>query len=201
MEKQKLTDRQKEILECIKKNLQEKGYPPTVRELCAMSHQKSTANVHTILNILEKKGYIRRDPTKQRAIEIIQDHPENATLMHVPLISSFDNEMDYLDDSNVISYIGIPADCLPDGIAFMVKAGDSGMEAENILKGDLILVERDGRIDNGDIVVGWKEDVFLVRRMDKENGVIYAAGNDVKPVTLADCRIVGKARGFFRIFS
>ena len=119
----RITDKQREILEYIKKEILNRGYPPTVRDICEAVNLKSTSSVHSHLETLEKNGYIRRDPTKPRAIEIVDDN-FNLTrreFANVPLIGQVAAGQPLLAVENIESYFPIPTEFMPNAESFMLK--------------------------------------------------------------------------------
>ena len=144
MSQEKITPKQQEILEYIKETILKKGYPPAVREICEAVNLKSTSSVHSHLETLEKNGYIRRDPTKPRTIEIIDDcfNLARREVVNVPLLGTVAAGMPLLAQENIENYFPIPAEMLPDKEVFMLRVkGDSMIEA-GIFNGDLIFVEK-----------------------------------------------------------
>ena len=129
----RITDKQKEILEFIKACILKKGYPPTVREICEKVQLKSTSSVHSHLEQLEKNGYIHRDPTKPRAIEIVDDtfNLSRRELVNVPLIGTVAAGAPILADENVENYFPIPAELLPNSeTGYLVVSGLLGISSE-----------------------------------------------------------------------
>ncbi len=151
----KITAKQKEILEYIKYEILNKGYPPAVREICEAVHLKSTSSVHAHLESLEKNGYIRRDPTKPRAIEIM-DENFNLTrreIVNVPVIGSVAAGQPILAVENIESYFPIPAEMMPNQEAFVLKVKGESMVDAGIFDGDHVLVQKQPTAENGEIVV------------------------------------------------
>ena len=149
----KISDKQREILEYIKSEILKKGYPPTVRDICEAVYLKSTSSVHSHLETLEKNGYIRRDPTKPRAIEIIDDN-FNLTrreLVNVPIIGQVAAGQPILATENIENYFPIPAEYMPNAETFMLKVKGESMINAGIFNGDAILVERCISARNGDM--------------------------------------------------
>ena len=151
----RITDKQKEILEFIKACILKKGYPPTVREICEKVQLKSTSSVHSHLEQLEKNGYIHRDPTKPRAIEIVDDtfNLSRRELVNVPLIGTVAAGAPILADENVENYFPIPAELLPNSETFMLKVRGNSMIDVGIYDGDRVIVEQTSVAENGEIVV------------------------------------------------
>ena len=204
MEKEKISAKQTEVLEFLKNEILNKGYPPSVREICEAVNLKSTSSVFAHLETLEKKGYIRRDPTKPRAIEIIDDNFNmlRRDMVSVPVVGRVAAGQPILAAQNIESYFPVPAEYLPRKEAFMLKVkGDSMIDA-GIFDGDTILVERTDIIHNGQIVVALIEDSATVKTFYKEDGHIrlQPENPNLDPIIVDDCMILGKVFGVFRFF-
>lgn len=200
----KITAKQREILECIKNEILNKGYPPAVREICEAVHLKSTSSVHAHLESLEKNGYIRRDPTKPRAIEIIDDN-FNLTrreVVNVPIIGSVAAGQPILAVENIESYFPVPAEMMPNQEAFMLKVKGESMINAGIFDGDRVLVQKQQTAQNGEIVVALIEDSATVKTFYKEaDHIRLQPENDaLEPIIVTDCIILGKVFGVFRLF-
>ncbi len=201
----KISAKQKEILEFIKQEILNRGYPPAVREICEAVGLKSTSSVHSHLETLEKNGYIRRDPTKPRAIEIIDDN-FNLTrreVVNVPVIGSVAAGQPLLAVENIENYFPIPAELMPNTDAFMLHVKGESMINAGILDGDQILVQQQSDVRNGDIVVALIEDSATVKTFYKEDGHIrlQPENDTMDPIIVEDCTILGKVFGVFRLFS
>jgi len=200
----KISDKQREILEYIKKEILNRGYPPAVREICEAVDLKSTSSVHSHLETLEKNGYIRRDPTKPRAIEII-DENFNLTrreVVNVPMIGRVAAGQPILAVENIDNYFPIPAEFMPNEESFMLRVKGESMINAGILDGDNILVKRQKDARNGDIVVALVDDSATVKTFYKENGHVrlQPENDDMDPIIVPDCEILGKVFGVFRFF-
>lgn len=200
----RITDKQREILEYIKKEILNRGYPPTVRDICEAVNLKSTSSVHSHLETLEKNGYIRRDPTKPRAIEIVDDN-FNLTrreFANVPLIGQVAAGQPLLAVENIESYFPIPTEFMPNAESFMLKVKGESMINAGIFDGDNILVEKCDNIHNGDIVVALIDDSATVKTFYKEDGHIrlQPENDTMDPIIVPDCKIVGKVFGVFRFW-
>lgn len=153
-----LTARQRGILECIESHTRRRGYPPSVREIGDVVGLTSTSTVHAHLNSLERMGFIRRDPTKPRAIEVRYDPSSEVTaerrpVRHIPLVGDVAAGTDVLAQANVEELLPLPADFTGDGQLFMLRVrGDSMVEA-GILDGDFVVVREQPEARNGEIVV------------------------------------------------
>lgn len=203
MAKGKISDKQREILEYIKEGILAKGYPPTVREICERVNLKSTSSVHSHLEQLEKNGYIRRDPTKPRAIEIVDDtfNLTRREVVNVPLIGTVAAGLPLLAEENVENYFPIPVDMLPNKQTFMLKVkGDSMIEA-GIFNGDRIIVEQCNTARNGEIIVALVDDSATVKTFYKEKDYIrlQPENSSMDPIIVPDCQILGKVIGLFRM--
>lgn len=203
MEQDKITAKQQEILEYIKETILKKGYPPAVREICEAVNLKSTSSVHSHLETLERNGYIRRDPTKPRTIEIIDDcfNLARREVVNVPLLGTVAAGMPLLAQENIENYFPIPTEMLPDKEVFMLRVkGDSMIEA-GIFNGDLIFVEKTVTAENGEIVVALLDDSATVKRFYKENGHyrLQPENSSMDPIIVDEVQILGKVFGLFRM--
>ena len=200
----RITDKQKEILEFMKQEILNKGYPPTVRDICEAVKLKTTSSVHSHLETLEKNGYIRRDPTKPRAIEIIDDN-FNLTrreVANVPMVGRVAAGEPILAVENVESYFPIPTEYMPNAEAFMLKVKGESMINAGIFDGDNVLVEKCNTARNGDMVVALVDDSATVKTFYKEaNHIRLQPENDtMDPIIVDNCEILGKVFGVFRFF-
>lgn len=199
----KITGKQQEILEYIKETILRKGYPPAVREICEAVRLKSTSSVHSHLEQLEKNGYIRKDPTKPRTIEIIDDcfNLARREVVNVPLIGTVAAGTPLLAQENVENYFPIPVEMLPNKEIFMLHVkGDSMIEA-GIFNGDQVLVEQTNTAKNGEIVVALVEDSATVKTFYKENGHfrLQPENTSMDPIIVNEVSILGKVIGLFRL--
>ncbi len=203
MAENKITAKQQEILEYIKETILKKGYPPAVREICEAVHLKSTSSVHSHLETLERNGYIRRDPTKPRAIEILDDMFGLARreMVQVPLIGTVAAGQPILAEENIEDYFPIPADLLPNAQIFMLHVKGDSMINAGIYNGDRLLVEQTSVAHNGEIVVALVEDSATVKRFYKEDGHyrLQPENDFMEPIIVSDVEILGKAIGLFRM--
>ena len=199
----RITKKQSEMLEYIKSQILNKGYPPSVRDICTAVNLKSTSSVHAHLETLEKNGYIRRDPTKPRTIEIIDDN-FNLTrreVVNVPLIGQVAAGQPLLAVENISSYFPIPAEFLPNEETFMLKVKGESMINMGIYEGDQIIVKKQNTARNGEVVVALVDDSATVKRFYKEDGHIrLQPENDfMEPIIVDDCEILGKVIGLIRL--
>lgn len=199
----KITAKQQEILNYIKECILAKGYPPAVREICDAVHLKSTSSVHSHLETLEKNGFIRRDPTKPRAIEIMDDDfaLTRREVVNVPIIGTVTAGEPILASENIMDYFPIPVEMLPNHQTFMLKVRGESMINAGIYDGDQIIVSQQSTANNGDIVVALIDDSATVKRFFKENGYIrLQPENDfMDPILVDHCEILGKVVGLMRL--
>lgn len=200
----KITDKQREILEYMKEQILSKGYPPTVRDICEAVNLKSTSSVHSHLETLEKNGYIRRDPTKPRAIEII-DENFNLTrreMVNVPLVGRVAAGEPILAVENIESYFPIPAEYMPNAESFMLRVKGESMINAGIFDGDQILVQKCDTAKNGEMVVALVDDSATVKTFYKEGDHIrlQPENDTMEPIIVPNCSILGKVFGVFRFF-
>ena len=203
MAKGPISDKQAQILEYIKDQIMEKGYPPAVREICEAVHLKSTSSVHSHLATLEKRGYIRRDPTKPRAIEICDDNfqmlrTETASL---PVVGRVAAGEPILAEQNIESYFPVPAEYVPRGESFVLKVHGTSMINAGIMDGDYIFVNSCRNAENGEIIVALIDDSATVKRFYKEDGHIrlQPENDEMEPISVEDCQILGKVFGVYRV--
>ena len=199
----KISDKQKQILEYIKQEILNKGYPPTVRDICDAVGLKSTSSVHSHLESLEKNGYIRRDPTKPRAIEIIDDNFNlvRREVVNVPLVGQVAAGQPILADENISSYFPVPAEYMPKGQSFMLKVKGESMINAGIFDGDHIIVEQQNTARNGDIIVALMDDSATVKTFYKEDGHIrlQPENDTMDPICCDNVEILGKVIGLIRL--
>lgn len=201
----KISSKQQEILEYIKQEILNKGYPPAVREICEAVHLKSTSSVHSHLETLEKNGYIRRDPTKPRAIEII-DNNFNLTrreVVNVPIIGQVAAGQPLLAVENIENYFPIPTEFMPNAETFMLKVKGDSMINAGIFNGDKILVQKQSDAQNGDIVVALVDDSATVKTFYKEDGHyrLQPENDTMDPIIVNECSILGKVFGIMRFLN
>lgn len=200
----KITGKQSEILEYIKDMILTRGYPPAVREICEAVHLKSTSSVHSHLETLEKNGYIRRDPTKPRAIEICDDSFQmvRTEMISIPVIGRVAAGQPILAEENIESYFPIPADVVPAGESFILNVKGDSMVNVGIFNGDQIFVHSTATANNGDTVVALIDDSATVKTFYRENDHIrLQPENDyMDPIIVNDCQILGTVFGIFRLY-
>ncbi len=200
----KITVKQEEILEYIKKEILAKGYPPAVREICEAVRLKSTSSVHSHLETLEKNGYIRRDPTKPRAIEILDDtfNLVRRELVNVPIVGTVTAGEPILAVENIEGYFPIAPEFLHNKQTFMLKVKGDSMINVGIFDGDMVLVEEANTAYNSEIVVALVDDSATVKRFFKEDGFfrLQPENDAMAPIIVKDAAVIGKVIGLFRSF-
>ena len=199
----KITKKQQEILDYIKNEIINRGFPPAVREICEAVNLKSTSSVHSHLETLEKNGYIRRDPTKPRAIEIVDDNFNlvRREVVNVPVIGRVAAGEPLLAIENIETYFPIPAEFMPNAQTFILNVQGESMINAGILNGDHVIVEQCSTADNGEMVVALIDDSATVKTFYKEEGHIrLQPENDyIDPIIVeGDLQILGKVIGVFR---
>jgi repressor LexA len=200
----RISNKQKEILEYLKSQIINKGYPPAVREICEAVKLKSTSSVHSHLETLEKNGYIRRDPSKPRAIEIIDDefNLTRRDLVNVPVVGTITAGQPILAVENIDSYFPVPSEYMPNEDTFMLKVKGNSMINAGIFDGDKILVQKQSHAKNGDYVVALIGDEVTVKTFYKENGYyrLQPENDSMEPIIVSDLNIQGKVIGLFRMY-
>lgn len=201
----KITKKQQEILDYIKNEILNRGFPPAVREICEAVNLKSTSSVHSHLETLEKNGYIRRDPTKPRAIEIVDDsfNLVRREVVNVPIIGSVAAGEPILAIENIENYFPIPAEFMPNAQTFILKVKGESMVNAGILDGDHVIVEQCSSASNGDMVVALVEDSATVKTFFKEDGYyrLQPENDYMDPIIVhGDLQILGKVIGVYRFF-
>lgn len=201
---EKTTAKQQEILDYIKSEILKKGYPPTVREICETVGLKSTSSVHSHLETLEKNGYIRRDPTKPRAIEICDEGFQmiRKEMVSLPVLGNVAAGLPILAEENIESYFPVPADVVPKGESFILNVHGDSMVNVGIFDGDRVFVNMCSTAENGTIVVALIDDSATVKTFYKENGHIrlQPENDTMDPIIVDDCQILGRVFGIFRFY-
>ena len=204
MEERPISKKQEEILNYIKNEILERGFPPAVREICQAVGLKSTSSVHSHLESLERNGYIRRDPTKPRAIEILDEsfNMIRREMVNVPIIGTVAAGQPILAEQNIEGYFPIPTEYMPNKQSFMLKVKGESMINAGIFDGDKVLVKQQATAENGDIVVALVDDSATVKTYYKENGHyrLQPENDYMDPIIVDKCEILGKVFGVFRIF-
>ena len=200
----KVSEKQREILEYIKQEILQRGYPPAVREICEAVNLKSTSSVHSHLETLEKNGFIRRDPTKPRAIEILDDdfNLTRREVVNVPVIGQVAAGEPILAEQNIQDYFPIPVEYMPNAETFMLKVKGESMINAGIFSGDTVLVQRQSDARNGDMVVALVDDSATVKTFYKEDGYyrLQPENDTMDPIIVDHCEVLGKVFGVFRFF-
>ena len=200
----KITTKQQQILDYIKEEILNRGYPPTVREICETVNLKSTSSVHSHLETLEKNGYIRRDPTKPRAIEICDDSFQmvRTEMVSLPVIGRVAAGTPILAEQNIEEYFPVPAEVVPSGESFILNVHGDSMINAGIFDGDRVFVNSCNTARNGEMVVALIDDSATVKTFYRENGYIrLQPENDaMDPIIVNDCQILGKVFGVFRFY-
>ena len=201
----KISKKQSEILEYIKNEILNRGFPPSVREICEAVNLKSTSSVHSHLETLEKNGYIRRDPTKPRAIEIVDDNFNlvRRETINVPIIGKVAAGQPLLAVENVEGYFPIPSEYMPNNKAFMLVVQGDSMVNAGIFNGDYVVVEQQPTAENGQKVVALIDDSATVKTFYKEDGHIrlQPENDSMEPIIVEPdqpFQILGKVIGVFR---
>lgn len=190
---------QRRILEFIKKEIELKGYPPSVREICQAVNLKSTSTVHGHLEQLEKRGLIRRDSTKPRAMEVL-DNPLSKG-RSVPLVGRVTAGIPILAEENIEDYIVLPQDLVgSDDELFALRVRGDSMIRAGILSGDFIIVRKQNHADNGDIVVAMIEDEATVKRIyfEKDGVRLQPENPYYDPIYSRKVSVIGKVTALFR---
>ena len=201
---EKLTQKQLEILAYIKQEILARGYPPAVREICNAVHLKSTSSVHAHLETLERTGYIRRDPTKPRAIEILDDDFNLARreIVNIPILGQIAAGEPIFAEQNIEGYFPMLPEDLPNGNAFLLNVRGDSMMNVGIYDGDRILVKEQQTASNGEIVVALVEDSATVKTFYKEDGHyrLQPENDTMDPIIVDRVEVLGKVVGLFRTY-
>ena len=199
----KISAKQQEILEYIKESILKKGYPPAVREICEAVHLSSTSSVHSHLETLEKNGYIRRDPTKPRTIEICDDSFQmmRREMTSIPVIGRVAAGQPILATENIEGYFPLPVEYVPNADTFILKVKGESMINAGIFDGDIIFVEKTNNVRDGDTVVALIDDSATVKTFYKVAGHIrlQPENDSMEPIIVENCEIIGKVFGVFRL--
>ncbi|MFX0549029.1 transcriptional repressor LexA [Hathewaya histolytica] len=193
--------KQLEIYEYIKSQIQSKGYPPSVREICKSVGLSSTSTVHGHLSRLEQKGYIRRDPTKPRAIEILKESLIKKEMVDIPIIGKVTAGQPILAVENIEDTFSIPLNYVKNNKElFMLKVSGESMIDSGILDGDYAIIEKCNVAQNNDIVVALIDNEATIKRFFKENGYyrLQPENSTMEPIIVNECSIVGKLVGIYR---
>lgn len=202
-----LTDRQRQVLEFIKAEIMRKGYPPTVRDIGEAVGLSSSSTVHSHLAALESKGLIRRDPTKPRALEVLDtDRPSAApvvalrNVVELPVVGAVAAGAPILAAENIEQTIPLPTDVVREDSTFVLRVKGESMVDAGILDGDFVVVRQQATADNGDIVVALLEDEATVKRFFREPGRVRLQPENtaMEPIYTRDVAVLGKVVAVFR---
>lgn len=196
-------DKQSQIYEFLKNYTENKGYPPSVREICEAVSLKSTSTVHGHLKRLEKKGLIKRDPTKPRALEIVEFLQPKREMINIPIVGNITAGTPILATENIEDTFTLPLDFIKhNNELFMLRVSGNSMINAGINDGDLAIIEKTQHASNGDIVVALIDDSSTIKRFFKESDHIrLQPENDAMlPMIVDDCKILGKLVGIFRSY-
>jgi repressor LexA len=194
-------DMQSEIYEFLKSEVSTKGYPPSVREICAKVGLSSTSTVHGHLSRLEKKGLIKRDPSKPRAIELLLDYEYRKELVNIPIVGKVNAGQPILAVENIEDTFTMPLEFVKNkNELFILKISGESMIEAGIYDGDLAIIEKTSSASNGEIVVALIENEATIKRFFKEDGHIrlQPENSSMEPIIVADCQIIGKLVGIYR---
>ena len=199
-----LSAKQQQILDCIKKSLKEKGYPPSVRELCLAVGLSSTSTVHSHLNTLERKGFIRRDPSKPRTIEVLDEEADwlEEHVNAVPILGKVTAGVPILAVENIEDYFPLPKQIARQDETFILHVKGTSMINAGIMDGDQIIVRKQSEAHNGEIVVAMIEEEVTVKRFFKEKDRIrlQPENDSMDPIYAQEIQILGKVIGLLRIY-
>jgi repressor LexA len=195
-----LNKRQQDILEFIQQNIQHKGYPPSVREIGKAVGLRSSSTVHGHLHQLEEKGYIKRDPTKPRAIEILSGPFSLKTMVQVPLVGRITAGNPILAVENIEETYALPLDLVGNNDVFMLTVSGESMIEVGIMDGDFLIVKKQNTASNGDIVVALLDEEATVKRFFKEKDIIRLQPENryMEPIYTKEIAILGKVIGLYR---
>lgn len=195
--------KQKEIYEFIKEQISNKGYPPTIREICRAVGLSSTSTVYGHLERLEKKGLIKRNAASPRSIEVVENSLNKKEMIDVPVIGDTTDVNSILSLENIADTFPLPADFVKNhNKLFILKNNDKSMIKINILDGDFCIIEKIESVKNGDIVVAALDTEVTIKRFFKENNHIklQPENTSMKPLMVDDCKIIGKLVGTYRSY-
>jgi len=196
-------DTQAKILAYIERATLQKGYPPSVREICEAIGLKSTSTVHGHLIRLEKKGLLYRDSMKPRAISVPADHQAyRSDMVQVPVVGQVTAGVPILATENIEDFIALPQAMVGSGDHFILSVRGESMIGAGILDGDYVIVRKQNTADNGDIVIAMIEDEATVKRFYKENGVfrLQPENPTMDPIIVDELTILGKVVSLYRFY-
>lgn len=196
-------NKQHEIYEYIKNSVLSKGYPPSVREICEAVGLKSTSTVHGHLERLEKKGLIKRDPTKPRAIELMKESVTKREIIDIPIVGKITAGLPILAVENIEDTFSIPINFIKNNNElFILNVSGTSMIEAGIFDGDMAIIEKCNTAVNGDIVVALIENEATLKRFFKEKDHIrlQPENSSMEPIIVSDCQILGKLAGIYRSY-
>ena len=198
----KLTAKQQSVLDFLKSEIKRKGYPPTVREICDAVGLSSTSTVHSHLETLEKKGYIRRSPSKNRSTEILEEdfYTGGRELVNVPIVGRVAAGVPILAEENIEDTFPIPIDYVKNDVCFMLHVKGESMIDEGIFDGDLVLVRQQPDANDGDIVIALLDDSATVKKFRRDGELICLepANPAYETIRTHECDVLGKVIGLYR---
>lgn len=200
----KISKKQEEILEYVKNQIINRGFPPSVREICEAVDLRSTSSVHAHLETLERNGYIRRDPAKPRTIEIVDDsfNLTRRELVNVPIVGTITAGQPMLAVENIEGYFPIPSELMPNSQTFMLHVKGESMINAGIFNGDTIIVRQQSTARNGEIVAAMVDDCVTVKTFykEKDHYRLQPENDTMDPIIVEKVEILGVVIGLFRMF-
>lgn len=193
--------KQVEVYEFIKNQIKEKGYPPSVREICAAVGLKSTSTVHGHLERLEKKGLIKRDPTKPRTIEVVENSLNRKEMINVPILGTITAGLPILAVENIEDTFPLPVNYIKSNKdLFILKVSGESMIEAGILDGDFSIIEKSNSANNGEIVVALIDNEATLKRFFKEKDHIrlQPENKNMSPIIVPECQVIGRLVGIYR---
>ena len=217
----KLKERERKILNYMKEEIRTKGYPPTVREICAAVGIKSTSTAHKDIESLVRQGYLVKDPSKPRALMVVDPHSDRkkapvpagdvsaldrTDVVEIPVVGRVAAGTPILAEENIEDTFPIPARYAPGGTSYMLKVRGESMIEAGIMDGDLILVQQQENAQNGEIVVamidGFESEATVKTFYNEGDHIrLQPENHTMSPILVKDVKILGKVKGVFRYFS
>ena len=189
--------KREQILQFIRSEIETKGYPPSVREICHAVNLSSTSTVHMHLRTLENRGMIRRDASKPRALEVLDGTAPRGR--SIPVVGRVTAGVPILAQENIEEYMTIPFD-VSENDAFILNVTGTSMINDGIIEGDKLVVERQSSAENGDIVIAMIEDEATVKRIYYEEGHVrlQPSNDQMEPIIVETADVIGKVVGLLR---
>ena len=189
--------KREQILQFIRSEIETKGYPPSVREICHAVNLSSTSTVHMHLRTLENRGMIRRDASKPRALEVLDGTAPRGR--SIPVVGRVTAGVPILAQENIEEYMTIPFD-VSENDAFILNVTGTSMINDGIIEGDKLVVERQSSAENGDIVIAMIEDEATVKRIYYEEGHVrlQPSNDQMEPIIVETADVIGKVEGLLR---